>query len=75
VETQQPAAVATAANQNPPSKNLVSSFSESHIQCKQGGGAAVLGEGHDTVTRDTCVPSSLNVNNSGEAVVMHFALF
>jgi hypothetical protein len=40
---------------------------------KQGGGAAVLGEGRDIVTRETCVPTSLNANNLGKAAVLHFA--
>jgi hypothetical protein len=68
-----------AANQNPPSKYLPSkkpdsSFSESFISSgKQGGGATVLGEGHDIVTRETCVPTSLN--NLGKAAVLHSALF
>jgi hypothetical protein len=53
VETHQPAS--RAANQNPPSKILLSSFSESFISSsKQGGGATVLREGHDIVTRETC---------------------
>jgi hypothetical protein len=38
------------------------------------GGTAVLGEGHDIVTGETCVPASLNINNLGEAVVLHFPL-
>jgi hypothetical protein len=82
----QPAAV--AANQNPPSKILIkkpshqkkkkleSSFRESFIYSgKQGGGAVVLREGCDIVTRETCVPTSLNINNLGKAAVLHFALF
>jgi hypothetical protein len=80
-DTQQPA----AANQNPhpkdssinpPSKRLASFFSESFISSgKQGGGATVLGEGFDIVTRETCIPTSLKVNNLGKAAVLHFALF
>jgi hypothetical protein len=51
-------------SKNPPSKNLTSSFHESFISSgQQGGGATVLGEGHDTVTRETCIPTSLNINN------------
>jgi hypothetical protein len=38
------------------------------------GGAAVLREGHDIVTRGTCVPASLNVKNLGKAAVLHFPL-
>jgi hypothetical protein len=34
----------------------------------------VLGKGHDIVTGETCVPASLNVNNLGEAAVLHFPL-
>jgi hypothetical protein len=45
------------------------------LVCKQGGRATVLGEGGDTVTRETCVPTSLNLNNLGKAAVLHFALF
>jgi hypothetical protein len=57
-----------------PSKNLVSSFSKSFISSgKQGGGATVLREGRDTVTRETCVPTSLNINNLGKLVVLYFA--
>jgi hypothetical protein len=36
-------------------------------------GTTVLGEGRDTVTRETCVLTSLNVNNLGKAAVLHFA--
>jgi hypothetical protein len=54
----------------------VSSFSESFISSgKQGGGVTVLEEGRDIITRETCIPASLNVNNLGKAVVLHFALF
>jgi hypothetical protein len=35
---------------------------------------AFLGEGHDIVTRETCIPTSLNVNNLGKAAVLHFCL-
>jgi hypothetical protein len=50
VETHQP----VAANQNPPLKSLASFVSESFISNgKQGGGATVLREGHDIVTRET----------------------
>jgi hypothetical protein len=34
----------------------------------------VLRKGHDIVTGETCVPASLNVNNLGEAAVLHFPL-
>jgi hypothetical protein len=30
-------------------------------------------EGCDIVTRETCVPTSLNINNLGKAAVPHFA--
>jgi hypothetical protein len=33
-----------------------------------------LGEGCDTVTRETCVPASLNINNLGKAAVLHLPL-
>jgi hypothetical protein len=33
-----------------------------------------LGEGHDIVTRETCVNDSLNKNNLGKAVFLHFSL-
>jgi hypothetical protein len=63
------------ANQHPSSKNPMSSFSKSFTSCgKQGGGARVLWESHDIVTRETCIPTSLNVNNLGKAAVLHFAL-
>jgi hypothetical protein len=63
-----------ATNQNPPWKNLLPSFSESFISSgKQGGGATVLREGHNTVTREACIPTSLNVTNLGKAAVLHFA--
>jgi hypothetical protein len=51
----------------------VSSFSESFIQGGKQGGAAVLWQGLDIVTGETCVPASLNVNNL-EAAVLHFPL-
>jgi hypothetical protein len=74
VETQQPATASVAANQNPPSKAL-SSFRESFISSgKQGGGATVLKEGRDTVTRENC-STSLNINNLGKAAGLHPALF
>jgi hypothetical protein len=41
---------------------------------KQGGGATVLGEGCDIVTRETSVPTSLKVNNLGKAAVLAFCL-
>jgi hypothetical protein len=49
------------------------SFSESFISSSKQGGAAVLRES-DIVTGETCVPASPNVNNLGEAVVLHFPL-
>jgi hypothetical protein len=53
----------------------MSSFKESFISSgKQEGGTAVLWEEPDIVTRETCVPTSLNLNNLGKAVVLHFAL-
>jgi hypothetical protein len=55
-------------------KKPTSSFSESFISSgKQGGGATVLGEGCDTVTRGTWVPASLSVNNLEKAAALHFA--
>jgi hypothetical protein len=56
------------------SKSWASSFSESFIPSGIHGGAAVLREGHDIVTGETCVPASLNVNNLGEAAVLHLPL-
>jgi hypothetical protein len=29
---------------------------------KQGGGVPILGEGHEIETRETCIPTSLNIN-------------
>jgi hypothetical protein len=53
----------------------MSSFSESFIySCKQGGGATVLREGCDTVTRETCDHYSLNINILGKTAVLHFPL-
>jgi hypothetical protein len=50
----------------------VSSFSESFKPSgKQGGRAAVLGERQDIVTRGTCVPASLSINNLGKALCPH----
>jgi hypothetical protein len=49
------------------------SFSESFIPRDKQGGAAVLREGHDIVTRGTCVSASLNVNNLGKAAELHLA--
>jgi hypothetical protein len=34
-----------------------------------------LGEERDIVTGGTCVPASLNMNNLGEAAVLHFPLW
>jgi hypothetical protein len=75
VETHSPAEAAAAANQNPPSKSLMSSFSQSFISSGKQGGAAVLWEGHDIVTRETCILTSLNVNNLGKATALHPAHF
>jgi hypothetical protein len=41
---------------------------------KQVGGTTVLREWHDIVTRETCIPASLNINNLGKAAVLHPAL-
>jgi hypothetical protein len=63
---------------NPPpiKKNPMSYFNKSFISSgKQGGGATVLGDRSDIVRRETCVPTSLNINNLGKAAVLHFALF
>jgi hypothetical protein len=69
----QPAAEA-AVIQKSPSKNLLSSFRESFISSgKQGDGATDLGEGPDIVTRETCITTSLNINNIGKAAMLHFA--
>jgi hypothetical protein len=52
----------------------MSSFSESFISSgKQGGGATVLREGCDTVTRGTCVPASKQLRKSSWAT-SHLAL-
>jgi hypothetical protein len=51
----------------------MSTFRRYFIPSGKQGGAAVLGEGHDIVTGETCVPASLNVNNL-EAAVLHFPL-
>jgi hypothetical protein len=67
-----PSAKPPAIKKPPPSKSLKSSFSKYFISSgKQG--AKVLGEGPDIVTRETCTPTSLNVNNLGNAAVLHFA--
>jgi hypothetical protein len=59
----------------PHQKTLVSSFNQSFISSgKQGGRATVLGEGRDIVTGETCVPTSLNINNLGKVAVLYFAL-
>jgi hypothetical protein len=58
----------------PKAKSLASSFSKSFIPSGKQGGAVVLGEGHDIVTGETCAPAPLNVNNLGEAAVLHFPL-
>jgi hypothetical protein len=56
------------------SKKPVSSISESFIISDKQGEAGVLREGCDILTGETCVPASLNVNNLGEAAVLHFPL-
>jgi hypothetical protein len=55
-------------------KSLMSSFGEAFISSGKQGGAVVLGEGHIIVTGETCIPASLNINNLGEAGVLHFSL-
>jgi hypothetical protein len=52
----------------------VSSSSKSFISSDKQGGAGVLREGHDIVTREICTPALLNINNLGEAAVLHFSL-
>jgi hypothetical protein len=53
-------------------KWFAASFSESFTPSgKQGDGA--LRDRHDIVTRETCVPTSLKVNNLGKAAVLHFS--
>jgi hypothetical protein len=60
---------------NLPSKNLPSSISKSFISSgKQGGGATVLWEGCDIITKETLIPTSLNINNLGKSAVLHFTL-
>jgi hypothetical protein len=74
-DTQQPAAAAAAsqAAHRQPINNPPSFFSESFASSgKQEGGATVLWEGHDIVTKETCFPASLNVNNLGKAAMLHF---
>jgi hypothetical protein len=63
-----------AQSKKPQSKSLASSFSESLISSGKQCGTAVLGERHDIITRETCVPASLNINNLGETAVLHFPL-
>jgi hypothetical protein len=53
----------------------MSSFSKSFISSgKHEGGARVLREGHDIVIGETCIPTSLKVNNLGKAAVLNFEL-
>jgi hypothetical protein len=52
---------------HPPSRSLL------YPVVKQGG-TAVLREGCDIVTEETCIPASLNLNNLGEAGVLRFPL-
>jgi hypothetical protein len=62
-------------HQQPTNQYTKSSFGESFTySVKQGGGATVLMEGCDIVTRETCNPYSLKVNVLGKAAVLHFAL-
>jgi hypothetical protein len=67
VETYQPAAAIAAASQNPPSKDLLSIlpliFLSGYFTSsgKQGGGATVLREGCDIVTRETCGGAKLSL--------------
>jgi hypothetical protein len=49
----------------------MSSFSESFIPSGKRSGTAVLGEGHDIVTGETCVPATLNINNLGKTPELH----
>jgi hypothetical protein len=73
-DTQTTSSSSVILTSSPPIQKTLSSFSKSFIYSgKQGGGVRVLGEGHDIVTRETCLPTSLNVNNLGKAAVLHFA--
>jgi hypothetical protein len=57
-----------------PIKKPMFSFNKSFISSgKQGGLATALGEGRDIGTRETCLPTSLNINNLGKAAVLHLA--
>jgi hypothetical protein len=49
-------------------------FSESFISSGKQGGAVVPVERRDIVTGETCIPTFLNVNNLGEAAVLHLPL-
>jgi hypothetical protein len=55
-----------------PKQKTLHTPSVSLLSSGKQGGAAVLGEGPYIVTGETCVPSSLNINNLGEASVLHF---
>jgi hypothetical protein len=73
-QQQEQQSAASFRKQPPNKKNPSTLFSKSFLSSgKQGGGATVLREGHDIVTGETCVLTSLNVNNLGKAAVMHFA--
>jgi hypothetical protein len=51
-------------------KDLTSSFRDSFILSSEQGETVVLGEECDTVTGETFVPASLNVNNLGKAALL-----
>jgi hypothetical protein len=57
-----------------PKAKAKASFSESFIFSGKQSGAAVLQERRDIVTGETCIPSSLNINNLGEEAVLYFPL-
>jgi hypothetical protein len=50
-----------------------SSFSESFISSGKQEEEQQFSERRDIVTRETCVPTSLNINILGKAAVLHFA--
>jgi hypothetical protein len=71
--SQQPPKQPTASQSKNPIKKILVSFRESFISSgKKGGGATVLKEVCDTVTRETCI-STLNLNNLRKAAVLHLA--
>jgi hypothetical protein len=72
--SQQPPKQPTASQSKNPSKKILDSFRESFVSTgKQGGGAKVLKEVFDTVTRETCISTSLNLNNLRKEAVLHLA--